>query len=210
LFASNTWEKGDIVWNSAPAPGAPLGWVCTTPGTNGTLNAGGTHGSMAMGTTRLMLDGVTGLLQWQYITIAGVSGIKQIVSDPGHPPPLFPSTVEIDVMADATVAMADVAFSPAEFSTFGPVENVGNSTNYGADQLLVLTDRYVTVTVDATMTLPASPLDGQMHDIKSQALITTTVDGNGNTIDGAHPATIAAGENGTFRYSAAAGEWEIR
>jgi hypothetical protein len=210
LFASDTWEKGDIVWNSAPAPGAPIGWVCTTRGTNGTLNAGGTHGSIAMGTTRLTLDDVTELLQWQYIRIAGVSGIKQIVSDPGHPPPLFPSTVEIDVMADATVAMADVAFSPADFSTFGPVENVGNSTSYGADQLLVLTDRYVTVTVDATMTLPASPLDGQMHDIKSQAFITTTVDGNGNTIDGANLATIAAGENRTFRYSAAAAEWEIR
>ncbi|MCR4307647.1 MAG: right-handed parallel beta-helix repeat-containing protein [Candidatus Berkelbacteria bacterium] len=29
---NGTWEDGDIVWNSAPAVGAPVGWVCTTPG----------------------------------------------------------------------------------------------------------------------------------------------------------------------------------
>lgn len=29
-------EQGDIVWNSGPTPGAPIGWVCTFYGTPGT------------------------------------------------------------------------------------------------------------------------------------------------------------------------------
>lgn len=30
---TGTWTQGDIVWNSAPASGAPPGWVCVTSGT---------------------------------------------------------------------------------------------------------------------------------------------------------------------------------
>ncbi len=36
---ANTWRRGDIVWNSTPASGAPPGWVCTTGGTPGTWKA---------------------------------------------------------------------------------------------------------------------------------------------------------------------------
>jgi hypothetical protein len=34
---TGTWADGDIVWNSAPATGQPMGWVCTTPGGAGTF-----------------------------------------------------------------------------------------------------------------------------------------------------------------------------
>lgn len=34
-------EQGDIVWNSGPTPGAPIGWVCTFYGTPGTWKAFG-------------------------------------------------------------------------------------------------------------------------------------------------------------------------
>lgn len=32
------WALGDIVWNSAPLPNAPSGWVCTTAGAGATAN----------------------------------------------------------------------------------------------------------------------------------------------------------------------------
>ena len=36
--ASGLWARGDVVWNSAPWTGAPLGWVCTSAGTPGVWN----------------------------------------------------------------------------------------------------------------------------------------------------------------------------
>jgi hypothetical protein len=39
--ATGTWQPGDVVWNAAPATGAPAGWICTAPGTPGTWSAFG-------------------------------------------------------------------------------------------------------------------------------------------------------------------------
>jgi hypothetical protein len=36
-----TWQPGDIVYNTAPAPGGSVGWVCTAAGSPGTWNAFG-------------------------------------------------------------------------------------------------------------------------------------------------------------------------
>ena len=36
---SGSYVTGDVVWNSIPTSGAPLGWVCTISGTPGTWNA---------------------------------------------------------------------------------------------------------------------------------------------------------------------------
>jgi hypothetical protein len=143
--SAQKYESGDVVWNSQPSAGEPIGQVCITSGT------------------------------------------------PGTP-------------------------SPPTFSTFGEVTNVGKSTSYAADRLLAPTDRYVTVTATGgTMTLPASPVDGQTHSIKSKPDVTTTVDTEDpgppvlkQKIDGRNSVTLAPGENGTFRYSAATGEWELR
>ena len=33
--ATGTWSRGDLVWNSAPWPGSPSGWVCTQDGAPG-------------------------------------------------------------------------------------------------------------------------------------------------------------------------------
>lgn len=41
---TGTWKQGDIVWNSAPAAGGVLCWVCTTGGTTG-----GTWKTVAVG-----------------------------------------------------------------------------------------------------------------------------------------------------------------
>lgn len=39
---SETWAVGDITWNTAPAAGGTIGWVCTTAGTPGTWKTFGT------------------------------------------------------------------------------------------------------------------------------------------------------------------------
>lgn len=36
---TGAWKVGDRVWNSAPASGNPIGWMCTVAGTPGTWNA---------------------------------------------------------------------------------------------------------------------------------------------------------------------------
>jgi hypothetical protein len=50
---SGTYKIGDLVWNSSPSVGNPVGWVCTTAGTPGTFsiigNAGGLPGGTAGG-----------------------------------------------------------------------------------------------------------------------------------------------------------------
>jgi hypothetical protein len=33
---SGQWFKGEVVWNSVPAAGSPMGWICTVAGTPGT------------------------------------------------------------------------------------------------------------------------------------------------------------------------------
>lgn len=33
---AGAWERGDLVWNTAPSAGGPLGWVCIATGTPGT------------------------------------------------------------------------------------------------------------------------------------------------------------------------------
>jgi len=38
---SGTWPRRSLVWNTNPAPGAPVGWVCTAGGSPGTWNAFG-------------------------------------------------------------------------------------------------------------------------------------------------------------------------
>ena len=40
--AAGTWKVGDRVWNTAPAAGGTVGWVCTAAGTPGTWKAFGT------------------------------------------------------------------------------------------------------------------------------------------------------------------------
>ncbi|MEZ4674860.1 MAG: glycosyl hydrolase family 28-related protein [Caldilineaceae bacterium] len=111
----------------------------------------------------------------------------------------------------AAATDAIIEFWSATFSTFGVVDSPSKS--YAGNTPLTLADRYVTVTAVGTkMTLPASPVDGQTHSIRSQAGLTTMVNtADGVLIDGAlPPATVGPLENRNFRYSTASGEWEIR
>lgn len=55
------------------------------------------------------------------------------------------------------------------FSIFGEVTNVGQSIANGTNQTLTVGDRYVIGAAPGkTMTLPATPVDGQTQAIKSQ------------------------------------------
>lgn len=185
----------------AIAGGAPVGMQ-----TSKTVNKGD---------TTVMLDKADGLMPGQNVTIGGDGAHVYTIVTVTLP------TIDIASITGAPGAHAVVpvgkaiAFSPAAFSTFGEVENVGNSVTYGADAPLLLNDRYVTVIATATMTLPAKPGDGETHSIKSQAGVTTKVvtEGGALKIDGGPTATVLPGQNGTFRYSAAigaTGEWERR
>ena len=84
-----TWEKGDIVWNRAPALGEPIGWACLTAGTNGTMTGITVTANVAKGADRVPLSDTLGASQpqyiakWQYVSFEGVDGVHQIVEDPG-------------------------------------------------------------------------------------------------------------------------------
>jgi hypothetical protein len=122
-----TWEIGDIVWNTAPAPGTPAGWVCTTAGTQGAL--GGPLGTRSAGDPprKVFVPPGTGLQQWQYITIDKVPGILQIVNDPSHSDNLNPFVI-LDTDVGAPLAGAALAYSPAAFT---PMAQVGDNAGVG-------------------------------------------------------------------------------
>ena len=106
--------NGDIVYDETPSASGYIGWVCTTSGTFGTLNAGATTGSITSGATLLVVNSATGLTEGCYITIAGVAGIKLVSAISGL-------NITITAAANATVSAAAVAFSPAVYKTWGAI-----------------------------------------------------------------------------------------
>ena len=97
-YNNSSWEIGDTVYNIYPAVGSPIGWKCTV---TGTFTAAATTGDITTGTTSLVVASATGFEVGDYITIAGVTGTKQIRTIVG-------TTFTIDSNADATVAAAAV------------------------------------------------------------------------------------------------------
>ena len=97
-YSNSSWEIGDTVYNLYPAVGSPVGWKCTV---TGTFTAAATTGNITTGTTSLVVASATGFEVGDYITIAGVTGTKQIRTIVG-------TTFTIDSNADATVTAAAV------------------------------------------------------------------------------------------------------
>lgn len=78
--ATGTISDGTVYRNSGPDANEPMGWVVTESGTMGTLV--GTTGSITTGTAALTVSALGGLAVGNYISIAGVTGSKQISSLP--------------------------------------------------------------------------------------------------------------------------------
>jgi hypothetical protein len=73
---AQTYEVGDVVWQSAPVAGGPLGQVCVTQGTQNVLPS--TTGNLPALGTALTLTSTSGFVAGQWVTIAGVTGPRLI------------------------------------------------------------------------------------------------------------------------------------
>lgn len=75
-----TWERGDRAYKTDATASASPGWVCTAPGTNGTLNGGATTGSITSGTKTLTVNSATGLFIGAYIKIGALTQTWRVLS----------------------------------------------------------------------------------------------------------------------------------
>jgi hypothetical protein len=113
--ANNTpqsYDVGDVVWQSTPVPGSALGLVCVA---GGILNPGTTTTSnITPASVMFTVASAAGMIIGQVITIGGVPGYKTITNIAG-------TTITIDTAANATVGPgAPVSFG-ATFAIIGQV-----------------------------------------------------------------------------------------
>ena len=105
--SGGTYEQGEIYQSAAPASGGSPGAICTTAGTYPSYSS---TGAINTASTTLTVASASGLSLGEYITIAGVTGVKKVMLVSG-------TTVTIDVAADATVGPTSaVAHSAPVFS----------------------------------------------------------------------------------------------
>jgi len=106
------WKVGDRRFDSAPAIGLPSGEICISTGTTGTFGA--TTGATTSGSTALTLstDVDTTVFEGSYISIAGVTGTKRIMS-------IVDTNAVMDSTADATVSGAAITYVAPTWTTFG-------------------------------------------------------------------------------------------
>lgn len=117
--AVGSFNYGDVVLNRSPVGGGPDRWRCIQSGTFGTLNAGATTGSINSGENLLTVNSATGLYDGAWITIAGVTGAKQVRSIAGL-------VATLDSNADASVVAAAIAYRVAVMRAEGIVDNTGS------------------------------------------------------------------------------------
>ncbi len=105
-----TYERGDVVWQSAPVAGGALGQVCLTRGTRTKLRDIATTGTIAPFSADLTLDVPAGFAVDQYVTIGGL-GVFQITLLVGDTATVIPSTgaagamnEPVDVVMVGTIA----------------------------------------------------------------------------------------------------------
>ncbi len=104
---------GDRVINSVPASGQPKAWVCTRNGENFAGQWAGSTGAITINTKTLTVVSASGLTVGSYITIAGVTGVKEVMV-------IASNTITIDTNADATVGpAAAVAIAAITFASEG-------------------------------------------------------------------------------------------
>ncbi len=108
-----TYKQGDIVWRNDSAPGDFAGDYCTTAGTYGTLT--GVTADTTSASDEIEVNNADELVVGQYITIAGVTGTKQITE-------IDVTTVTVDSVCDATVSDGAVAWSAPVFKGFAEID----------------------------------------------------------------------------------------
>lgn len=132
-----TWPAMSLLFDPAPIAGGMIGRTCVQAGTAGTLV--GVTGSVSSASAALTVNSATDLRVGQYITIAGVTGIKRITAISG-------TTVTIDSASDATVSDAAIAYSAPVFQTFGSI-TLSGSLVYDPPNLASNTSDETTLTV---------------------------------------------------------------
>ena len=168
-----SWNRGDVFYNSQPIPGsASLGSICTIEGTYGTF--AGATGSITSGTPDLTVSDSDGLAEGVYIEIAGVSGIKKILTVNGL-------NITLDSNANATVAGAAITYSVPSFDEIGGsgggsgnVYEAETQTISGGVVTIASTARIVDLVIDTegaaaqdTLDTLNSSLSGQIAIIRS-------------------------------------------
>jgi len=152
---TGTWLYGDTIENRSPSAGNYTGWRCIQGGTMGILNGGATTGSIELGSTTLTVNSATGLYEGAWITIAGVTGVKTVVSVSG-------TTVIINSAADATVTNAAIAYRAAVFAGYGNID-LQNSKTYDPPSIASAATVTTTITVTGAAmgdyVIPAFSLD---------------------------------------------------
>ena len=81
---AGSWALGDIVWNSQPTAGSPLGWVCVSSGSPGTFEQFG--GMPVLGTEVATTSGTsidfTGIPSWVKKIVIQFVGVSTTGSSP--------------------------------------------------------------------------------------------------------------------------------
>lgn len=77
-----TYRKGAVVWNSSPATGQPMGWMCSVAGTAGTLS--GVTLSGASGQKTVTVNTTTGLYPGCWLSLQAGNYTYYVVSIKGN------------------------------------------------------------------------------------------------------------------------------
>lgn len=112
-----TWHIGDVAPQRTPTAGGP-GWVCTTAGAFGAAIA--TTATTTNGSATVTFSGLTAVVPDDYISIAGVTGAKHVLSIS-----VAGNTCVVDVVCDASVSGAAITRPAPVFSNVIPVTQGG-------------------------------------------------------------------------------------
>lgn len=109
---TGTWAVGDLVLNTAAAPGGYVGWVCTTAGTQGTYTEGLTATTDGTTTVVLSASSTAHLGPGMYLTINGTA--VRVVS-----------ILDTSMVVSSTIAASGpgtpIAYTNATFKEFGAI-----------------------------------------------------------------------------------------
>lgn len=179
-----SWSIGEIVWNSTPGTG-PSRKICAAPGTYGAAVTPTVDATNA-GTTLSNISSLSGVGPGIYITIAGVTGTKQIT--------------DIDIPTDRFVAddgaQVDftLSFTPANLAAIGVVvDNTVVTTN-----ISVVGNVLTFTTPPGTASLPV--LIEVMHFGGATLSIDSAVDATVATAAIARATPTFVTENASFVY----------